>query len=262
MKSPFQWFLFPLIAVALATPSPAEEEPEVREFRSKSGSRLKAIIVGVDPSGKVLLQRYAPTAVPLNSLSEEDQAFVEAWKERQAKEQKWIQNGELDEHYADPGISLLKGTLRTLENGNWKPYEPENVENLQLVAYYFSKEHPDDGFIHDLSRSYEKMRRRTDAVEVVYITLGTSDQAVRDYVKEKKLAFPVLDPASIGLINNSVVASLYKGAYPQMVVLDRSAAVKADSFRGNGETPKLGDTLDQLEDLVREAGRKKPSPDN
>lgn len=238
----------------------AQENPKVREFRSKSGAKLKAMIVGFDESGKVLLQRYAPNAVPLSSLNEEDQAFIKQWKERESLAAEWVREGELATYYQDPGVSLLNGTLRTLkEDGTWEPYQPKNPKNLQLVAYYFSKEHPDDKFIEELSDSYEKMRKRSDVVEVVYITLGTSDKAVKDYAKEKEFAFPVLDPASIGKVNSSVVGGLFKGAYPQMVVLDRKAAVKVDSFRGKDETPQLIDTLEQLEKMVRRASRETPA---
>ncbi len=246
-----------LAALILATPSPAQEtNPDVREFRSKSGSRLKAMIVGMDPSGKVLLQPYAPKAIPLASLSEEDQEYVRAWQKKHALTQEWVRQGERAEQYKDPGITLLKDTLRTLEGETWKPYEPRNVKNLQYVAYYFTKEHPDDEFIHDLSDSYEKMRNRSEVVEVVYITLGTSDQAVKNYVKEKEFAFPVLESASIGLVNSSIVGQLFKGAYPQLVVVDRKGNVQANSFRGKNETPQLIDTLEQLEKMVRRA----PSP--
>lgn len=257
---PLVWIL-PLLCLGLPLTGFAQSEtPEVREFRAKSGSRLKAMIVGMDPSGKVLLQRYAPNAVPLNSLSEEDQAYIKEWQERHEKEKAWIREGARSETYKDLGLSILKDTLRTLDGDKWKVYEPKNPNNIQMVAYYFNKEHPEDGFVDDLSKSYEKMRERSDVVEVVYITLGTSDQAVRDYVKAKEFVFPVLNPASIGLVNNSIVANLFKGQYPQLVVVDRKGKTLIDSFRGKNEEPQLLDTLEQLEKMVRKAARTKPAP--
>lgn len=254
-RFPLAVSLFCLTLILGKADSPAQAPPEVREFRSQSGSRLKAMIIGMDPSGKALLQPYTAKAVPLNSLSEEDQAYINAWKERKAKEQSWIEEGEMASFYADPGVSLLRGNLRKLQDGNWQPYETANPVGLHYVAYYFSKEHLDDQFILEMSETYEKLRKRSDLFEIVYITLGTSDQAVKDYVKEKEFAFPVLDPSSIGVVNESVVGGLFKGSYPQMVVIDRKAAVQVDSFRGKDETPQLMDTLEQLEKLVIKATR-------
>ena len=254
MNLPHIWpRLFTLIA--LTSPCLAQVSPEVREFRSKAGSRLKAMIVGVDDVGRVLLQRYAPTAVPLESLSEEDRAYVRAWQERQEKEQAWIREGRLNEQYQDPGLAILKDTLRTLEDDKWKPYAPENVDNLQLIAYYFTQEHPDDRFINLLSDAYVKLRRRTDVIEVVYVTLGNSEKAVRDYVKSKEFRFPVLDPAATGLLRTDVVGTLFKGSYPQLVVVDRKATVKADSSRGQDDPSQLTETLEQMKKLARAAAR-------
>lgn len=234
----------------------AQESPEdVREFRSKSGTRMKAMVVGIDPSGKVLLQRYAPSAVSLKSLSPEDQAYVREWQERHAKEQEFIRDGWLNERYRDPGITILKGTMRTLEDGKWKPYEPANVENLRYVAYYFTKEWEEDRFIKSVSDTYKKLRKRYDTVEVVYLTLGKSDEAVRNYIEEKDVEFPVLDPSASGLLRTDAVGALFKGTYPQLVVVDRQANVKADSFVGKNEASTFSETLEAFEKLARDAAR-------
>lgn len=256
MKRPFPFLAIPLAATLLfGGPALAQSPPEVREFKSQSGSRLKAMILGIDDSGRVLLQPYSAKAVPLTSLSAEDQAFVEAWKQRKADEAQWIDEGERASYYRDPGVSLLNGTLRTLDGSAWKPYEPADPSNLRYVAYYFSREHPDDEFLDAVSEAYEKLRKKSELFEVVYITLGTSDQDVKDYAKSKEFAFPVFDPSSIGLINKSVVGGLFRGRYPQMVVVDRNAAVQVDSFRGKDETPQLLDTLEQFEEMVTKATR-------
>ncbi|MEN9023061.1 MAG: thioredoxin-like domain-containing protein [Verrucomicrobiales bacterium] len=231
-------------------------KPSVHEFRSKSGSKMKAIVLGTDDSGKVLLQPYGPRAVPLESLHPDDQEFAKAEQERLTKEAEFIRQGWLDFHYADPGISVLKDSLRLLnKDGDWVPYEPEDVQKLQYVAYYFTKEHDEDKFIGELSNAYRKMRKRSPHVEVVYISLGDSDKAVRDYVKLKKIEFPVYDPSLKGLLNQSAIITAFKGVYPQLVVVDRLALVKADSFKGRNEKSDHRGALDTLEKLIRDVIR-------
>ena len=230
--------------------------PKVHEFRSKSGSKMKAMVLGTDETGKVLLQPYAPRAVPLESLHPDDQEFAKSEQERLAKEAEFIRKGWLDFHYADPGISTLKDSLRLLsKDGEWVPYEPEDVEKLRYVAYYFNKEHDEDKFISELSDAYRKMRKRSPHIEVVYVSIGNSDQAVRDYVKLKKFEFPVYDPRLRGLLNQSPIITTFKSVYPQLVVVDRLAQVKADSFKGRNEKSDYRGALETLEKLVRDATR-------
>ncbi|MFT5407096.1 MAG: hypothetical protein ACI9DF_005968 [Verrucomicrobiales bacterium] len=253
----------PFLAVAvlsMATIGHAQEAPEVREFKSKSGSKLKAMIIGMDDTGKALLQPYKPNAVPMNSLSKEDQVYIKEWKERQAKEKEWVRQGWLNEQYQDPGITILKDSMRTLEKDKWKPYEPQNIENLKIIAYYFTKEAREDKFISQVSETYKKLRKRTDVMEVVYVTLGASDKAVRDYVRSKELEFPVLDPSMMGLLRRDVVQSLFKGTYPQLVVIDRKANLLADSAPKKDERSKSTETLETFEKLVRAAMRDEKNP--
>jgi hypothetical protein len=248
--------LITLSATVLIATGDERSPAKVHEFRSKSGSKMKAIVLGTDDSGKVLLQPYAPKAVPLESLHPDDQAFAKAEQERLAKEAEFIRQGWLDLHYADQGISTLKDSLRLLsKDGEWVPYEPEDVEKLRYVAYYFNKEHEEDKFIAELSDAYRKMRKRSPHVEVVYVSIGNSDKAVRDYVKSKKFEFPVYDPRLRGLLNQSPIISTFKSVYPQLVVVDRQAQVKADSFKGRNEKSDHRGALETLEKLVREASR-------
>lgn len=248
--------LITLFATVLTSSGDEDPNPSVHEFRSKSGSKMKAIVLGTDASGKVLLQPYAPKAVPLESLRPEDQEFAKAEQERLTKEAEFIRQGWLDFNYADPGINVLKDAMRLLsKDGNWVPYEPADVRKLQYVAYYFTKEADDDKFLSQLSDSYKKMRKRSPHVEVVYISLGDSDKAVREYVKSTKFEFPVYDPSLKGLLKQSSVSSAFKGTYPQLVVMDRLAQVKADSFKGRDERSDRRGALDTLEKLVRDATR-------
>ena len=237
--------------------------PTVHEFRSKSGTKMKAMVLGTDASGKLLLQPYAPKAVPLESLRPEDQAFAKAEQARLAKEAEFIRQGWLNFNYADPGINIMKDSLRLLsKEGKWVPYEPEDVQKLRYVAYYFNKEHDKDKFISELSDAYKKMRKRSPHVEVVYVSIGDSDKAVREYVKAKKFEFPVYDPSLGGLLSQSAAMASFKNVYPQLVVMDRLAHVKADSFKGRNEDPDHRGALEILEKLVREASREEKAKSN
>lgn len=237
-----------------------EEKPSanVHEFRSKSGTTMKATVLGLDEDGKVLLQPHTPRAVAMESLRPEDQEFVKAEQERLTKEAEFIRQGWLDLNYADPGISILKDSMRLLgKDGKWEPYEPKDVTQLEYVAYYFNKEFPEDRFIEQLSSAYKKLRKRSPHVEVVYISIGDSDKAVRDYVESKKFEFPVYDPSLKGLLRTSPIMSHFKNVYPQLIVVDRQGQLKANSFKGANERSDARGTLDTLEKLARETARKK-----
>ena len=70
-----------VFATILISSGDEKPKPSVHEFRSKSGSKMKAIVLGTDDSGKVLLQPYGPRAVPLESLHPDDQEFAKAEQE-------------------------------------------------------------------------------------------------------------------------------------------------------------------------------------
>ncbi len=252
-----------LLALSIALPgSFAQDEtpPEVQEWRSKKGSKLKAMILDVDEGGTITFQTYKPTKVPLKALREEDQAAVRAWQKRQAQEKEWIRQGYLTEVYKDPAMSILKESLRKVEKGKLVPYEPKNAENLQVIAFYFNKEFPDDQFINVLSDAYRKLHRRTDTFEVVYVTLGNSEKDVISYIEQKKVEFPVLDPVVANAIRRHTVGQRFKGTYPQLVVVNRMADLLADSNKDNENKSQFQDALEGMEDAVKKAMREQKNP--
>ena len=54
----------------------------------------------------------------------------------------------------------------------------------------------------------------------------------------------------------------FKNVYPQLVVMDRLAQVKADSFKGRNEDPDHRGALEILEKLVRDASREEKAKSN
>ncbi len=243
----------------------AQEEaktPEnVHEFQSKKGTKLRALVIGVDDDGNALLQRYSPTKVPLKSLSDEDQAFLNQWKIDHAKEVAWVKDARLTELYKDPGIRAIKGNLRFLDDDEWVVHEPKDPNDLQFVVYYFSQEPEQDGVIGGLSDLYKKLSKRSNHVECVYMSLGSGDKKVKDYVAREGFEFPVMVPSqSITVMRTDpIVSSLFKGTYPQLVVVDRRGQVIADSFRTKEDNGHFSDALNTLEKKVREFQRSKKS---
>ena len=219
------------------------------------------LVVGVDDDGNALLQRYRPTKVPLKSLSDEDQAFLKQWKHDHAKEMAWIKDARLTEQYRDPGIRDLKGSLVFLDDGEWVPYEPESPEDLQFVVYYFSQE-PDpgtDGVIQGVSDLYKKLQKRSNHVEIVYFTLGSPDKKVKAYAAAEKFEFPVMLPnlAHLARRADPIASSLFKGTYPQLVVVDRKGQMIADSFQSKEKNGNYAEALNTLEKRLREFQRGK-----
>jgi hypothetical protein len=64
----------------------------------------------------------------------------------------------------------------------------------------------------------------------------------------------------MGLLRRDVVQTLFKGTYPQLVVIDRKANVLADSNRGKDERSQYVETLEMMEKLVRTALREEKNP--
>ena len=244
-----------LLGTSIAEETPASA-PERRDFRSKSGKKLTASIAGFDADGKVLLQPSEPRAVPLTSLHADDQAYIKEWQELKEKEAEFIREGWLNYHYTDPAIKILKGNMRLLgKDDQWEPYSPTDITQVKYIGYYFSNEFPEDSFIKQVSDSYRRLKKRSPHIEVVYISYGETNKALKEYIKDKKLEMPILDLTARSQLRSDMVGSLFKRVVPQFVVVDRQGQVKADSHKGKDERADLKGTLDTLEKLAKEAVR-------
>ena len=158
-----------LVASLLATlPADAQSPPEIREFKSQSGSRLKAMILGIDDAGRVLLQPYSAKAVPLSSLSEEDQTFIKAWQNLdkfngKAKLSSWLHR---------IASNLVIDKLRQKHKWNEEPLNDQDWSEQQIWQ--------DQHELLDLDKALLGLSDRSRAVVILYEYLGYKHQEIAE----------------------------------------------------------------------------------
>lgn len=249
-------FLLSLTGWMLVASVWAQDRDDVREWRSR-GKTLEAMILGVE-GNNVILQPYSPVKVPLGSLSEADQAFAKAWKERHQKEQELLAKARLAEIYSAEGIKPLQGNLTKLDLtdrvAKMEKYEIEKPENLRVIGYYFSNASaPNDRYLPQVNETYGRLRKRTDVFEIIYVSMDDSDKALEASVKGNGVAFPVFDFV-LGR-RTPFFGTIFKRVVPQLVIVDTSGKVLADSFSDQNSPPNFVETLKVLEREVRAARR-------
>lgn len=234
----------------------AQDPGDVREWRSR-GKSVEAMILGVE-GNQVILQPYSPVKVPLESLSESDQAFAKAWQERHQKDQELLAQARLAEIYSAEAIKPLQGNLTKLDRSErvaeLEKYEIEKPENLRVIGYYFSNAGaPNDRYLPEVNKTYTRLRKRTNVFEIIYVSVDDSEKALEASIKGNGVEFPVFDFVLGRRI--PFFGTIYKGMIPQLVIVDKDGKVLADSLVAKDSPPNFAEALKVLEKQVRIARR-------
>ncbi len=248
-------FLAGLTGGMAATAVEPSEADDYRLWKDTRGKAVKAKIVGVEDGKVILAPPVKNLEVPLSSLSPEDRALAEAWAKRASEDRSLLDNARLDQIFNTPILKALRGSLYKFADGKLEPYAIEQPEELKWVAVYYTQSH-DDQFVASLSKSYERLRRRTPAFEMVMISFDATEAAMLKYMKDEGVTFPVIDLV-LGKrgVSPEIQQAFNQKIVPQLTIFDTAGQVLATSYKSDEDRTQILDTLDELEKLLRSARR-------
>ena len=133
----------------------------------------------------------------------------------------------------------LTGKLVRLQGSSLKPVDAASLGGVKYYALYYSASWcgPCKQFTPELVRDYQQLKAQYPQFEVVFISGDHNAGAMRDYMREDRMAWPALNYEA-----RSGAAELmrYGGpGIPCLVLVDDQGAVLSDSFEnGNYVGPR------------------------
>lgn len=127
----------------------------------------------------------------------------------------------------------LAGKLVRLQGSGWQPVDAATLGSVKYYALYYSASWcgPCKAFTPDLVRDYRQLKAQYPQFEVVFISSDHNVAAMRDYMREDRMAWPALKYEAR---SGAEELMRYGGpGIPCLVLVDDKGAVLSDSFEGD-----------------------------
>ena len=185
----YSFFLILASGFLLELMAPAAARAAPRTWTNSQGSRINGELVSVGEGKASIKVGTRIYLVPMESLTQRDQEFIQNWMASKREQEKAAQR------VADsPIIKALDGNLVKLDKKRVKRFELESPEKLEYIAFYTSASWcgPCHAFTPVLAKKYKSLKRKYSNFELVLLSADYNEEDWEEYVKEYKMPWPAL----------------------------------------------------------------------
>jgi nucleoredoxin len=154
---------------------------------------------------------------------------------------------------ADAIAGAAKGNLVRLQNGNLVSCYDEELAPKQIYGLYFSAHWcgPCRKFTPQLVAYYNQITHDHPEFEIIFVSADKSAEDMATYMRESGMPWPAIEYGK--LANVSTLQKYIGRGIPDLVIVDASGKVLADSFVG-GKYVGPGRVLDDLSAIFARGG--------
>jgi len=216
-------------------------QAESRNWTNAAGKTINGELKSVSDGKANLIVNGRKFEVEVSSLSEADQKFIADWQSGAAEEMA-AKAAAAD----SPILSALEGNMVILDGKRLKKLEPENLGQIEVVAFYSSASWcgPCHAFTPSLIKEYNSLKKKYDNFELVLISSDNSESDWEEYVEEYKMPWPALKHGSR---EKSTLKSGNKANFiPSILIVSADGTVLDDASGG------ASSSLKNLERILKE----------
>jgi nucleoredoxin len=250
MKLPITAAATLLLAATLLT-APAE----TRTWTNSDGKEINAELARIDGTNAVLTMSGKEYPVAINTLCPDDQEFIKQWQAAQAPADA-DPDAATSESDSPSGaatstlIAAMKDNLVILDGRDLVPYQIENADEIDVVAFYSSASWcgPCQAFSPDLCREYKSLKRRYPNFELVLLSSDRNKDDWAEYIQDHKMPFPSLDFDKLNM-KGKLAAGSKSGFIPSILIKTADGEVLDDAKAGAQAS------LEHLKDILKERAK-------
>ena len=209
----------------------ADEDNEVREWRSLSGKVIKGELIGVQDGKAIIRPETKLIHAPLHKLRESDRDFAEAWAKKQERLLADRAEADLLLAKSKPLGKALVGNTVKVQGKSIVPHTIKDISKVQFVLVYYSKAGA-AGDVDSLNRLYKRLKNRYDNVEFVAIASTNSTAEADEFFIDAGIQFPAVRPNKLkGEGSRPLTQVFSRRVVPQIIVIDSTGKIVSDSYR-------------------------------
>ncbi len=227
-----------------------------REFTNSTGAVINAELIGVEGAGadmiaKLKLDTGKVAAVPIRSLSEDDQTYVAKYAD-QANGNADSASSSAKEASPSSGPSVftdvLEGKLVAVDGKRVSKFEPEGEP--EMYAFYFSAHWcpPCRTFTPKLVEFYNAHEEFAGKkFQIVFVSSDNDEDAFDEYMTGDEMPWPAIKYRYAKKIDE--IRKYAGNGIPCLVLVDKEGKVLSDSYVDGkyvGPTKVMGDLGDRL----------------